>query len=143
MRLWISCLAAFVIFAGTAQAQQVRQMLNGIRAEQGLGPLAPSARLEEAAMAHALDMAQNGFFDHEGSDGSDVGARLDRTGYGWCAVAENIAKGPDTPVEAMGLWVQSPPHRRNMLHADVTEYGLVRAPGNIWVLVLARDGCAR
>ncbi|MBS0126627.1 CAP domain-containing protein [Aestuariicoccus sp. KMU-90] len=116
-------------------------MLNGLRAEQGLGPVAPSDRLEEAAMVHAMDMAESRFFGHEGSDGSDVGARVTRTGYGWCAVAENIAQGQGSVAEVLGAWARSEPHRRNLLNAEIVEYGLVRAPGDIWVLVLGRDGC--
>ncbi|WP_425072499.1 CAP domain-containing protein [Sagittula sp. S175] len=124
-----------------AEAQPVRQMLNGLRAEQGLGPVTPSPRLEEAAKRHAMDMARRGFFDHEGSDGSDVMQRARSQGYIACAIAENIAKGQKTLTEVLGDWAQSPGHRRNMLNAEVTDYGLVRAPGDIWVLVLGKDGC--
>lgn len=130
-----------ICLAPLAEAQQVRQLLNGLRAEAGLGPVTPSPRLEEAAMAHALDMASNGFFSHDGSDGSDVGDRVRRAGYGWCRVAENIAQGQDSLTEVLGAWVASPGHRANMLLSDITDYGMVRAPGNIWVLVLGRDGC--
>lgn len=122
-------------------AQQARQILNGLRAEQGLGTVTPSPRLEEAAMAQALDMAQNGFFGHVGSDGSQVGDRARKAGYDWCAIAENIAQGPDELTEVLGAWARSAPHRRNLLRKDVKDYGLVRAPGDIWVLVLGRAGC--
>lgn len=124
-----------------AGAQQARQMLNGFRAEQGLGPVTASEALEAAAMAHALDMMRGGFFDHRGSDGSDVMARVRRAGYGACAVAENIARGQGGLAEVMGDWVASPGHRANLAMPQVTDYGLVRAQGDIWVLVLGRDGC--
>lgn len=139
MRLaWVVCA---VLAAGMAEAQQVRQMLNGVRAEHGLAPVEASPRLESAAMAHAMDMAENGFFGHDGSDGSDVDARVRATGYGPCVVAENIAQGQAALTDVLGDWVTSAPHRQNILLADVTDYGLVKAPGNIWVLVLGRDGC--
>ncbi|WHZ33928.1 CAP domain-containing protein [Sagittula sp. MA-2] len=134
------CLAA-ILAAGAATAQPVRQMLNGLRAEEGLDQVNPSPRLEEAAKAHALDMSRKGFFSHEGSDGSDVMTRVRRQGYGACAVAENIAKGQKTLSEVLGDWIASPPHRDNMVKPEVREYGLVRAPGDVWVLVLGRDGC--
>ncbi|MBP0481245.1 CAP domain-containing protein [Sagittula sp. M10.9X] len=116
-------------------------MLNGLRAEQGLEPVVSSPRLEEAAKRHALDMARRGFFGHEGSDGSDVMARARRQGYGACTIAENLAQGQNTLTEVLGAWVQSPGHRANLLHPNIREYGLVRAPGDIWVLVLGADGC--
>ncbi|MBV2358303.1 CAP domain-containing protein [Thalassococcus sp. CAU 1522] len=116
-------------------------MLNGLRGEAGLAPLKPSPALEEAAMQHAMDMARNGFFSHTGSDGSTVASRVRAAGYGFCQVAENIAKGQESPKNVMRSWVDSAPHRKNLLLRDIEEYGLVRAPGDIWVLVLGRGGC--
>ena len=86
-------------------------------------------------------MAEAGFFSHAGSDGSDIGARLDRIGYGWCAAAENIAKGHSSVTEVLDGWRASPGHRRNMLNREVTEMGLAQAAGNHWVMVLGRPGC--
>ncbi|MDJ0823057.1 MAG: CAP domain-containing protein [Paracoccaceae bacterium] len=134
-------LIGLLLTAVSANAQQARQLLNGIRAEQGLPPLSPAPRLEEAAMAHALDMVENGFFAHDGTDGSTVGSRAQDQGYGWCRIAENIAQGQKSLPEVMRAWVNSPGHRRNILLSDITDYGLVRAQGDIWVLVLGRDGC--
>ncbi|MCT4555442.1 MAG: CAP domain-containing protein [Pelagimonas sp.] len=132
---------ALMVGAASAEAQQVRQLLNGLRSEAGLGPLSPSPRLEATAMAHAMDMSENGFFSHDGSDGSTVKGRAQAQGYRPCRIAENISYGSKTPAEVLGRWMKSKPHRRNLLLRDVVDYGLVRAPGNIWVLVLGRDGC--
>lgn len=129
------------LLAPQADAQPARQLLNGMRAEAGLGPVAPSALLEDAAMAHAMDMARNGFISHTGSDGSSTEERARRAGYDFCTIAENIGQGQDSLTEVLGTWAQSAQHRRTMLETDVTDYGLVRAPGDIWVLVLGRDGC--
>ena len=141
LRLLSVLLALSLTIPGEAGAQQLRQMLNGLRAEEGLSGVTASPQLEEAAMAHALDMVDRGFFGHDGSDGSDVGTRVTRTGYGWCVVAENIAQGQGSIAEVMGAWARSAPHRENMLRPEVTEYGLVRGRGDIWVLVLASDRC--
>ena len=86
-------------------------------------------------------MARGAFFSHDGSDGSDVSARVARTGYNWCVVAENIAKGQTGLAEVMKDWSESPGHRSNMLSAEVTEFALVQETGNIWVMVLAAPGC--
>lgn len=132
---------AVLLQASPVSAQQVRQLLNGLRAEHGLGALTPSPRLEEAALAHALDMSGRGFFGHDGSDGSDVGQRAVRAGYGWCVISENIARGQGSVTDVLGAWANSAPHRRNMLLEEISDYGLARAPGDIWVLVMGRDGC--
>lgn len=127
--------------ATTVQAQQARQMINGLRAEQGLGPVKPSDRLERAAMAHAMDMSRNKFVAHQGSDGSSVLKRVRRTGYGACVVAENIAQGQGSLAEVMTDWAASDGHRKNLLNTRISEYGLVKAPGNYWVMVLGSSGC--
>ncbi|KIC35221.1 CAP domain-containing protein [Leisingera sp. ANG-M7] len=139
--------AAFLIlWAAQAHAQAVDRSaalagLNGLRAGSGLPPLAYSAGLEKAALAHAGDMARKGFFSHTGSSGSTLETRLTRAGYGWCAAAENIAKGQPGLTEAMASWQASRGHRRNMLSREVTEFAIARGAGNIWVMVLARPGC--
>ncbi len=126
---------------GTVQAQQARQLLNGLRTEHGVGGVRPSPTLEEIAMGHAMDMAENGFFSHTGTDGGSIGDRARAAGYRYCTIAENIAKGQKSVPEVMSSWIASRGHRRNMVNDKVTEYGLVRAPGNIWVMVLGTDGC--
>ncbi|OBY25501.1 CAP domain-containing protein [Leisingera sp. JC1] len=129
-----------------AQAQDVDRSaaqanINGLRADSGLPPLAYSAGLEKAALAHAGDMARKGFFSHTGSSGSTLGTRLTHAGYGWCAAAENIAMGQPGLAEAMASWQASRGHRRNMLSREVTEFAIARGAGNVWVMVLARPGC--
>ncbi|WP_417206878.1 CAP domain-containing protein [Antarctobacter sp.] len=132
---------ALVMAAGAAGAGEERALLNGLRAEAGLAPLSTSATLEKAARRHARDMARRGFFAHSGSDGSDAMDRARRAGYRPCQIAENIAKGQRSLEEVFADWMTSPGHRRNMLNGGVRDYALVRGDGNIWVLVLGRDGC--
>jgi uncharacterized protein YkwD len=115
--------------------------LNAFRAKERRAPVTVSPTLEKAARRHADDMAANGFFSHSGSDGSSVGDRVRAQGYGYCLVAENIAKGQKSLARVMESWANSRGHRKNMLHRDVTEFALVRGRGDIWVMVLARPGC--
>ena len=115
--------------------------LNSYRAENGRSALRRSPLLERVARVHAQDMARNGFMAHRGSDGSNPKRRLQRAGYGVCAGGENIAIGQRSAGNALQWWVNSPPHRKNMLLGGVREYGLARAEGNVWVLVVGRQGC--
>lgn len=116
-------------------------VLNQLRQEAGLPPLAPSTTLERAARMHAEDMVRNGFFSHTGTDGSRVAQRANRVAYPWCSIAENIAMGQRSVSEVMRDWMKSPSHRKNILNRRVVEYGLVRGPRDTWVLVLGRPGC--
>ncbi len=135
-------LAVVVAAAGIAQADtEATQALNELRAQNGRDAVSYSIVLEQAARGHARDMARNGIFSHTGSDGSDVAQRVSETGYGWCVVAENIAKGQRDLDEVMQAWADSPGHRQNMLSPDVTEFALVDETGFIWVMVLAAPGC--
>ena len=115
--------------------------MNALRAEAGRAALRYSDQLERIARLHAEDMARSGVFSHTGSDGSTLGDRAGGAGYGFCFIAENIAKGQRTREAVMASWGQSRGHRRNMLDRRATEMGLARADGALWVMVLGRPGC--
>ena len=106
---------------------------NAFRADQGLAPLRADATLDAAALAHARDMAANGFFSHSGSDGSTVGNRARVPGCTWTGLSEHIAKGQTTPEAAMSAWIVSPGHRRNLL-GPYERMGQAQA-GDLWVAV--------
>src|SRR6056297_270370 len=146
-RIAAALMLAGLMLAGQAQAQMTdmggsaQGWLSQMRAQDGRGALAVSAPLTRAAAAHADDLAGSGRFSHEGSNGSSVGQRVRKHGYGFCFVAENIAKGQGSLQEVLEGWMASPGHRRNILAEQAVECGLVRGPDNLWVMVLGRPGC--
>jgi uncharacterized protein YkwD len=103
-------------------------------------PLRWEARLALAAERHAVDLRDNvGTGSHSGSDGSDVVDRVERTGYRWRWVAENVAwsvGGEMTPEEVVAGWLASPGHCRNILSPNFTDIGVGKA-GAYWVQVFA------
>lgn len=109
---------------------------NALRAQKGLRPLRYSKTLQKVAQRHANDMARNNFFSHTGSDGTRVSHRLKRAGYNYCAAAENVSYGAKTTARAIEQWRGSAGHYRNMIGKSYREFGLARAPGNRWVMVL-------
>lgn len=117
-----------------------RSQVNALRADAGLDALEVSGALAQAATGHARDMAQNGFFSHSGSNGSGIGDRARAAGYGFCYIAENIAKGQASVQAALDGWMSSTGHRRNILSDGAREFALVRE-GDIWVMMLGRPGC--
>lgn len=136
-----SVLGLLVLLSPASADPQKTSALNAIRAAGGVSAVTYSDRLQQAAQTHADDMLQARLFSHTGSDGSDVGARVSRTGYGWCVVAENIAQGHRNLQEVMEAWTASPGHYANMISPEVTEFAVVEGGGYIWVMVLARPGC--
>ncbi len=112
-------------------------LVNDYRAPT-LAPLAYNQQLQGAAQTHADNMSALGFFDHQGSDGSMPWDRVTDQGYSWSWVGENIASGQATPDQALTGWKNSHDHNEILLSANPTEFGLAYAPGNYWVMVLAR-----
>lgn len=123
-------------------ATQVAAELNANRQSNALGRLTFSSELSQAAMSHACDMSANNYVDHRGTDGSNSQDRARQMGYTDCLIAENLAWGYPDPSTIVTGWMNSPGHRRNMLLANVREFGVGvvdSARGPIWVLVLARS----
>ena len=123
-------------------ATQVAAGLNANRQSNALGRLTFNSDLSQAAMSHACDMSANNYVDHRGTDGSNSQDRARKMGYRDCLIAENLAWGYPDPSTIVTGWMNSPGHRRNMLLANVREFGVgvvESARGPIWVLVLARS----
>lgn len=126
--------------AGDAVAL-LAELVNVERSRSGRSPLHLEPRLTIAAEAHARDMATSGVMQHAGSDGSDGGTRLTRTGYDWATWGENIGAGPSDPAVVVAAWLDSPPHRANLL-GDFIDIGVAVAVGAdgtpYWSLLVAR-----
>jgi len=98
-------------------------------------PLALESRLSSAAQWYSDDMHHNGAWGHIGSDGSTLVQRVERTGYPWLALGENIAKGYTSPESVMAAWLGSPGHCANIMRPQFTELGFGRT-GVSWTQVL-------
>jgi len=79
--------------------------------------------LRVAARCHVYDMATNDFFDHVGSDGSDVGDRINAAGYDWLHAGENIGVGGVTPSQMVEAWMGSTGHCESIMSPHFTELG--------------------
>ena len=115
--------------------------INKARHAQRLPPVRTEPALCRAAQAHAEDLARRDILDHTGRDGRELGKRLTAAGFRWRAAAENLARGSEISGEIVELWLKSPPHRRNLLRADLDQAGVgvaFGATGAVWVLDLAR-----
>ncbi|WP_435010454.1 CAP domain-containing protein [Tundrisphaera lichenicola] len=98
---------------------------NKERAKEDLPPLKSNPKLNEVALAHARDMAEREVMSHEGADGSTSAQRIARSGYHYLTAGENVAEGyRDVPAVIQG-WMDSPPHRKNVM-GDFSEIGLAR-----------------
>ncbi len=96
-------------------------------------PLALEPRLTRAAQLHSDDMQATGTVSHTGSDGSSLADRVDRQGYSWSALAEDIAYGYPTPSAAVDAWLASPGHCSAIMGAGYQDLGAGVA-GTYWTL---------
>jgi uncharacterized protein YkwD len=105
---------------------EVLKLHNRARAKEKLPPLALDSKLTAAAKRHALDMAENDKMSHEGSDGTSPQKRIEAAGYKGRATAENVAFGSRTAADVVQGWLDSPPHKKNML-GDYEDVGIAVA----------------
>jgi uncharacterized protein YkwD len=91
--------------------------------------LSVSRDLEDAAAAHARDMARKRYFEHRGRDGSQPKDRVRRAGYQSRLTGENIALGPVSAEEVVDGWLDSPGHCANIMDARFQDIGVGVASG--------------
>ncbi len=108
---------------------EIALMLNEARADAGLAPLTWSSALAEVAETYAHEMATGGFFSHDSPTTGNVGDRLRTAGIRFRVAGENLGLAP-TVERAHDGWMNSTPHRSNMLAPNYTRVGVgvVRTP---------------
>ena len=128
---------------GAGVSSSATATLSGLRASAGLGPLAPDAQLEQAALQQAGYMAARERMSHTTGWGKDFASRMKDNGVRGAA-AENIAEGRFDQQKLFDIWMHSQGHRRNILDPDFSRFGLAyvrdgRDPNlRYWSLVLGR-----
>jgi len=105
-------------------------------------PLQWDGRLAEVARLHSEEMAREGFFGHEGMDGSQPFNRVSRAGIQWRSTGENIAKCRDVE-EAEAIFMDEPKfqqnHRGNILNPAYTHIGVGIASGPDGTLYITQE----
>jgi len=103
------------------------RLINIVRTQHGLPPLAYNDTLAQAAQVQANDCAQRGWCSHTGSNGSDIKTRILQAGYDPATWAECWAQR-QTPQGAVDIWMDevppNDPHRRTLLTTWLTEIGV-------------------
>jgi uncharacterized protein YkwD len=102
-------------------------LVNAQRAAAGLGAVSANGALTSAAARHSKDQATTHTMSHTGSDGSTMAQRCSAAGYGWRALAENVAAGQGSVDAAMNAWMNSAGHRANILGASYVHIGVAVA----------------
>lgn len=104
--------------------------INAVRRSHGLRPLRHNSRLAAAADFHSRDMGRRGYFEHDSANGTAFWRRIERFypshGFRSWTVGENLLWGTDRYGAAFAVreWMNSPPHRENILSRDWREVGI-------------------
>lgn len=77
----------------------------------------------ESAQGRAEKMDHENRMYHE----SDWWRRIERSGYRGGTSGENLAAGFDDPERAMRAWLNSPPHRKNIMNGNFDDIGFGRS----------------
>jgi uncharacterized protein YkwD len=122
-------------------AAAAASMISGYRGNNGLPPVAVDPELMRMATEQARAMAAHDKMEHD--VGRPFRDRIRNSDFRNAVAVENISAGYHTLAEAFSGWRDSPPHRANMLNANVSRIGIaaVYAPGSkykvFWALILA------
>ena len=145
--------------SGLSQSQMessIGCLINGERTSYGLKPVTPNTDLRQAALSHSDEMIREGYFEHTSPAGLTFIDRIDGTGYmhgasSW-EVGENLVWGTgplSTPLALVTAWMNSPPHRENLLRPTFRETGIAAVAGTpvsrndlTGVTVSSEYGCA-
>jgi uncharacterized protein YkwD len=114
----------------------IERIVQGIRRDARVTPTRRSAELSRAAESHAATLARSGTFGHRAPGQRRFQQRLLRfysaRGFSYWATGENVfwARSHVSPAEVVRAWLNSPPHRLNLVDPIWHEVGVaaVRAP---------------
>jgi hypothetical protein len=104
-------------------AKEIFDLVNQERSQAGLSQLQWDDRLAQAALDHALLMAEHKALSHQFSGEPSLRLRLARTSLRLDRSGENVAYDPTIGGAHLGL-MNSPPHRANILSPDYNSVGI-------------------
>jgi len=131
--LLVAISTAFLTFSSqpahaqdSGSAQSLFESANHERAVQGLAPLKWSATLATAARQHAVRMAAQNTLSHQLPGEPGMAERASQAGARFSSLAENVAEGSSAQ-SIHQQWMKSPPHRANLLGAQLDSVGIAVA----------------
>jgi uncharacterized protein YkwD len=120
----------------SAMESSIACLINEERAANGAPAVEPNPALRQAALSHSDEMVRLGYFEHTSPAGVTFAQRIQDTGYTQGAryweLGENLVWGTgplSTPQSLVTSWMNSPPHRENLLHPRFREIGIAAVVG--------------
>jgi hypothetical protein len=115
-----------VTSASASEADTIAALVNQARSSAGLPGLIHNPAMDSVALQWANQMGAANSMTHNPNYSTQIPS-------GWSRAGENVAMGQPTPSEMHTAWMNSPPHRANIL-GDFTDIGIafVTVNGTTW-----------
>jgi uncharacterized protein YkwD len=108
----------------TEDEQTILDLTNKAREKEKLPPLKLNPLLTKVARAHSANMAKQGKLSHD-LDGKTPSQRMKDAGYAASWGGENVANTDgDTAASIFQMWMESKPHKENILKDKYKEIGV-------------------
>jgi hypothetical protein len=116
-------------FASSVVPQQIVELTNQKRAENGFSPLKLNSALSEAASRKAGDMFAFNYWAHTSPSGRDPWSFFREAGYQYLYAGENLARDFNDSGSVVNAWMASPTHKDNILNSRYQEIGVAVVNG--------------
>lgn len=122
-------------------SQTIIRLTNVERTKEGKSTLSENGLLSKAAESKIDDMFAQQYFDHISPTGKGPSDIIEKTGYTYIVVGENLAEGDfESNAELIAGWMNSPGHRENILNSKYKEIGVAVRQGTykgtkVWMAV--------
>lgn len=105
------------------EEQEVLDLINQYRKQNGLEALKPLAKLQQTAKLKATDLVENGYFSHYSKQLGTPFEMLKANQVSYDIAGENLA-GNITPEKAVESWINSKTHKENILEEKFNYTGV-------------------
>ena len=122
---------AILGFASNITPEQVIELTNQRRMENGLAPLRANGALNEIATRKAGDMFAFNYWAHSSPSGRNPWSFFQEVGYRYLYAGENLARDFMASEAVVEAWMNSPAHKDNVLSPHYREIGLAVVDGTL------------
>lgn len=107
----------------------VIELVNKVRANNGLSALTENPELDASAASKAADMIANDYFEHTSPSGITPWYWFTKNNYEYTYAGENLAINYYDSDTVMNAWMASPSHKANLLGTNYKEIGVASITG--------------
>lgn len=115
----------------TFTAEQIIQLTNAKRAENGAGQVTYNAQLAQAAAGKVANMFAENYWAHYSPSGKSPWSFMSAAGYKYVYAGENLARDFGDAQSVVNAWMNSPSHKSNLLDKNFKEIGVAVASGTL------------